>query len=79
MAYLEYLKGRLGTQSDCSGCRKKMLKNAAGNAPLEQGNGLGGPLTESLGYHTEDHILLDGDAWDRLPLGDVDRLAYFPP
>ena len=25
---------------------------------------------ESLGYHTEDRILLDGDAWDRLTLGD---------
>jgi hypothetical protein len=54
---------------------EKMLKHATANVPLDQGNGLGGPLTESLGYDTEDRVLLDGDAWDRLTLGDAERLA----
>jgi len=54
---------------------EKMLKHAAANVPLDQGNGLGGPLTESLGYETEDRILLDGDTWDRLTLGDAERIA----
>jgi hypothetical protein len=52
-----------------------MLKNGVENVPVEQGNGLGVPLTGSLGYNTKDRVLMDGDVGDRLTLGDAERLA----